>query len=58
MSSCPCCSGTLLRHVRVTGVYWICLRCRQEMPAINGVEFSQYPKKKLNLLLQTPTVKA
>lgn len=29
---CPCCSSTLLRHIRHTGVYWYCSRCHEEMP--------------------------
>ena len=40
MVACPCCSGNLLRHVRAGGLYWMCLRCRQEMPIINGIDFA------------------
>lgn len=32
MSSCPCCSGVLLRHIRHNGIYWFCSHCWQEMP--------------------------
>lgn len=32
MHTCPCCSTTLLRHVRHNGIYWYCPRCREEMP--------------------------
>jgi hypothetical protein len=32
MTTCPCCSGVLLRHVRRDGVYWFCNHCWQEMP--------------------------
>jgi len=32
MNDCPCCSGSLLRHVRNSQVYWFCPMCRQEMP--------------------------
>ncbi|HEY9649407.1 MAG TPA: hypothetical protein V6C95_02005 [Coleofasciculaceae cyanobacterium] len=30
--TCPCCSETLLRHIRVKDVYWFCRHCYQEMP--------------------------
>jgi ribosomal protein L37AE/L43A len=33
-NSCPCCSSSLLRHVRHTGVYWFCQSCRQEVPPL------------------------
>ncbi|SKB14742.1 hypothetical protein PL11201_680016 [Planktothrix sp. PCC 11201] len=32
---CPCCSSTLLRHIRHTGVYWYCSRCHEEMPDLS-----------------------
>ncbi|MEO1208977.1 MAG: hypothetical protein AAFX78_05475 [Cyanobacteria bacterium J06638_20] len=32
MNICPCCSETLLRHVRHNKVYWFCPHCHQEMP--------------------------
>ena len=31
---CPCCSYTLLRHLRWGGIYWRCSHCYQEMPAL------------------------
>lgn len=30
--SCLCCSNTLLRHIRIGGIYWRCNHCYQEMP--------------------------
>ncbi len=30
--TCPCCSYTLLRHIRLGGIYWRCSHCYQEMP--------------------------
>lgn len=30
--NCPCCSYTLLRHIRLGGLYWRCSHCYQEMP--------------------------
>lgn len=32
MTSCPCCTNQLLRHVRQSQVYWFCRQCWQEMP--------------------------
>jgi ribosomal protein L37AE/L43A len=31
---CPCCSDTLLRHIRWGGIYWRCSYCYQEMPVL------------------------
>lgn len=30
--TCLCCSGILLRHVRLDGIYWRCLSCHADMP--------------------------
>ncbi|WP_071525282.1 hypothetical protein [Spirulina subsalsa] len=38
-ASCPCCSSTLLRHIRHSGVYWYCSHCHSEMP--NFAEHTQ-----------------
>ena len=32
MSDCPCCSQSMLRHIRSNEVYWFCRNCWQEMP--------------------------
>jgi hypothetical protein len=44
MNNCPCCSSTLLRHVRHSQIYWYCPHCKQEMPNlgdwINNQAFS------------------
>ena len=32
MTSCPCCTNQMLRHVRHSQVYWFCRHCWQEMP--------------------------
>jgi ribosomal protein L37AE/L43A len=32
--ACPCCSYTLLRHLRLGGLYWRCSHCYQEMPVL------------------------
>ncbi|WP_071592944.1 hypothetical protein [Pleurocapsa sp. PCC 7319] len=31
-NSCPCCSGSMLRHLGNQRSYWFCSHCRQEMP--------------------------
>lgn len=31
-ANCPCCSNTLLRHIRSREIYWFCIHCHQEMP--------------------------
>lgn len=34
INSCPCCGGSLLRHIRRGGVYWFCTSCCQEVPLL------------------------
>lgn len=38
MHTCPCCSNSLLRHVRHNSLYWYCSHCRQEMPDFTSVQ--------------------
>jgi ribosomal protein L37AE/L43A len=33
-NTCPCCGGSLLRHVRHSELYWFCQSCRQEVPLL------------------------
>ncbi|ADI66189.1 hypothetical protein [Trichormus azollae] len=33
-NTCPCCGGSILRHVRHGELYWFCLSCRQEVPLL------------------------
>ncbi|ARV61741.1 hypothetical protein BZZ01_26740 [Nostocales cyanobacterium HT-58-2] len=33
-NACPCCGGSLLRHVRHGEVYWFCKTCWQEVPVL------------------------
>jgi len=37
MTTCPCCSHQMLRHVRHQRVYWFCRQCWQEMPLLDRV---------------------
>ncbi len=46
-SHCPCCSDTLLRHIRSGEIYWFCGRCHQEMP--NLVEIANKSQSRLAL---------
>lgn len=32
--ACPCCSSTLLRHIRLGSIHWRCSYCHQEMPIL------------------------
>ena len=32
--TCPCCSSTLLRHIRLGSIHWRCSQCYQEMPIL------------------------
>ncbi|PSB13076.1 hypothetical protein C7B61_05050 [filamentous cyanobacterium CCP1] len=34
MTTCPCCSNSMLRHIRHHQVYWFCRSCWQEMPLL------------------------
>ena len=57
---CPCCSSTLLRHIRHTGVYWYCSRCHQEMPDFFLNSTEQEKEKKtapLSLVKEFPNFK-
>ncbi len=36
MSTCPCCSHQLLRHIHRHEVYWFCRNCWQEMPMLSS----------------------
>jgi ribosomal protein L37AE/L43A len=31
-TTCPCCSGSMLRHLSNHHSYWFCPHCRQKMP--------------------------
>lgn len=36
-NACPCCGGSLLRHVRYAELYWFCTSCRQEVPLLTVI---------------------
>ncbi|MBD2665059.1 hypothetical protein [Richelia sinica] len=39
-NTCPCCGGSILRHVRHGELYWFCLSCRQEVPQLSLTRLS------------------
>ncbi|MCU0568038.1 MAG: hypothetical protein MUF49_15735 [Oculatellaceae cyanobacterium Prado106] len=41
MAACPCCSTSMLRHIRHRQVYWFCRSCWQEMPLIEPLSIDQ-----------------
>jgi hypothetical protein len=55
VNTCPCCGGSILRHVRHHEVYWFCLSCRQEVPVltVNGGAKSGLESRKQEVLPQT-----
>ena len=57
VNTCPCCGGSILRHVRHHEVYWFCLSCRQEVPVLsaNGVSkaLSKLETRNQEILPQT-----
>jgi primosomal protein N' len=34
MTTCPCCSDKMLRHIRGNQIYWFCRHCWQKMPTL------------------------
>ena len=45
MHTCPCCSESLLRHVRHSTIYWYCSHCHQEMPNLESIVGSSGKQK-------------
>ncbi|MDZ8055263.1 MAG: hypothetical protein RMX68_000040 [Aulosira sp. ZfuVER01] len=54
-NTCPCCGGSLLRHIRHSEVYWFCLTCRQEVPLLTLSRLSNAETRNTGVLPQ-PTV--
>lgn len=48
-SDCPCCSDTLLRHIRSGQVYWFCRQCHQAMPNYSAVPTALTINTKLSI---------
>ncbi|MBD2165057.1 hypothetical protein H6G04_11660 [Calothrix membranacea FACHB-236] len=51
-NTCPCCGGSLLRHIRHSEVYWFCLSCRQEVPLLNLSRLSNVETRNTGVLPQ------
>lgn len=47
MNNCPCCSHTLLKHIRRNKIYWFCRNCWQSMPVFS--EEKRFTPKVLTL---------
>ena len=53
VNNCPCCSQSMLLHLSSRRSYWLCNRCRIEMPNPNPKGIPQSQKIDLNSSLQT-----
>ncbi|MCM0591208.1 MAG: hypothetical protein HEQ35_19925 [Gloeotrichia echinulata IR180] len=51
-NNCPCCGGSLLRHVRHSELYWFCLSCRQEVPLLTMTRLSNLETRNTGLTPQ------
>ncbi|MBE9007140.1 hypothetical protein IQ259_19230 [Fortiea sp. LEGE XX443] len=51
-NTCPCCGGSLLRHVRHGGLYWLCLSCRQEVPQLTINRLANVDTRNTGVLTQ------
>ncbi|AFZ55634.1 hypothetical protein H6G54_22515 [Anabaena cylindrica FACHB-243] len=49
---CPCCGGSILRHVRHGELYWFCLSCRQEVPLLSINRLSNLDSRNTGVLTQ------
>lgn len=60
---CPCCSNTLLRHVRQGSIYWFCSDCRMEIPDLESIVNKPKQRQKTesrnasNISLEKPVTK-
>ncbi|MTJ12250.1 hypothetical protein FJR11_06510 [Anabaena sp. UHCC 0187] len=43
MPNCPCCSDSLLHHIRGAENYWFCRSCWQEMPVLTQRHPAEVP---------------
>ncbi|MCU0551034.1 MAG: hypothetical protein MUC48_16935 [Leptolyngbya sp. Prado105] len=50
MSTCPCCSDRLLRHIRQGSLYWFCRTCWSEMPNLEEYD------RPLSVATSVPTI--
>jgi len=45
--TCPCCSSTLLRHVRLGELYWRCSHCHADMPVLESFAHSSWDLERI-----------
>ncbi|MFB2877133.1 hypothetical protein [Floridanema aerugineum] len=58
MASCPCCSHTMLRHIRHNQIFWYCRHCWQEMPNFNSSpSLSKYSQSLENIIQKKASVR-
>jgi ribosomal protein L37AE/L43A len=55
-NGCPCCGGSLLRHIRQGEVYWFCKTCRQEVPLLSITRLSNVKATTTQTLPQQASV--
>jgi ribosomal protein L37AE/L43A len=55
-NTCPCCGGSLLRHVRHSELYWFCQSCRQEVPLLTINRLSNYVETRNTGVVPQPAV--
>ncbi|AFY33657.1 hypothetical protein [Calothrix sp. PCC 7507] len=51
-NTCPCCGGSLLRHVRHSELYWFCQSCRQEVPLLTISRLSSVETRNTGVIPQ------
>ncbi|MFH7028264.1 MAG: hypothetical protein ACHBN1_23405 [Heteroscytonema crispum UTEX LB 1556] len=55
-NSCPCCGGSLLRHIRQGELYWFCKTCWQEVPVLTISRSMSGVESRNSGVLTPPTV--
>jgi ribosomal protein L37AE/L43A len=55
-NTCPCCGGSLLRHVRHSELYWFCQSCRQEVPLLTINRLSNHVETRNTGVVPQPAV--
>lgn len=55
-NTCPCCGGSILRHIRHGELYWFCLSCRQEVPLLTISRLSNHIETRNTAIVNHPVV--
>ncbi|MBR8836681.1 MAG: hypothetical protein DSM106950_22360 [Stigonema ocellatum SAG 48.90 = DSM 106950] len=56
-NNCPCCGGSLLRHVRHGELYWFCQTCRQEVPVLTAIGVSSMERRTTEVITEQTVTK-